>query len=70
MIIKGCASSLAHASKNLSREWRETEGHWRDAKAREFEREYLADIPAQIAKAVEAMEELDRVLRKVRSECE
>ncbi len=70
MIIKGCASSLAQASKDLSIEWTETKAHCRDAKAREFAGEYLDEIPAQIAKAVEAMGELERALRKVRSECE
>jgi hypothetical protein len=70
MIIEGHGSTLAEISKNLSADWRETEVHWRDAKAREFRREYLDELPTQIARAVETIGELDRLLQKVRSECE
>lgn len=70
MIIKSCASSLAQAAKDLSVEWRETKTRWRDGKAREFGEEYIDPIPPEVARAIEAMEELDRVLRRIRSECE
>lgn len=70
MIIKSCASSLAQAAKDLSVEWRETQDHWRDAKAREFGERFIDPVPPQVARALEAMEELDRILRRIRSECE
>lgn len=70
MIFKGCASTLAQAGKNLSTEWQEAQAHWRDAKAAEFQREYLDPLPPQLARAVETLEELDRLLGKVRNECE
>jgi hypothetical protein len=67
---KGCSSTLAQSAKNLSAAWQEAQAHWRDAKAAEFQREYLDEIPALIGKSREALEELERVLRKVRSDCE
>ncbi len=70
MSASGCSSTLAQVGKNLSSEWQETKARWRDAKAAEFEREYLDELPALIARSREAMEELDRFLRKVRSACE
>jgi hypothetical protein len=70
MSARGCSSTLSQAGKDLSVEWQETKARWRDAKAEEFEREYLDELPALIAKAREAMEELERFLRKVRSACE
>ncbi len=70
MIFKGCASTLAQAGKNLSVEWQETQVHWRDAKAAEFQREYLNELPPQLARAAETLEQLDRLLQKVRNECE
>jgi len=56
--------------KTLSAAWQEVQAHWRDAKAAEFQREYLDELPALVGKSREALEELDRVLKKVRSDCE
>jgi hypothetical protein len=70
MSARGCSSTLAQVGKDLSLEWQEAKAHWRDAKAGEFEREYLDELPALIAKSREALEELDRFLRKVRADCE
>jgi hypothetical protein len=70
MSAKGCSSTLAQVGKDLAVEWQEAKAHWRDAKAVEFEQRYLNELPALIAKSREAMEELDRFLRQVRSDCE
>jgi hypothetical protein len=70
MICKGCASTLAQAGRNVSTEWQEAQAHWRDAKAAEFQREYLDPLPPQLARAQETLEELHRLLGKIRSECE
>ena len=70
MSAKGCSSTLAQTAKDLTAAWHETQAHWRDAKAAEFQRDYLEALPSLIAKSREALEELDRFLRKVRSDCE
>lgn len=70
MIVKGCASTLAQAGKSLSVEWQETKTCWRDAKAEEFERKYVDPLPALIARSMEAIDDLDRFLERVRSDCE
>jgi hypothetical protein len=70
MSVKGCSSALAQIGKDLAIEWSETKVHWRDVKASEFEREYLEELPALIAKSREAIDQLDRFLLKVRNECE
>ena len=70
MSAKGCSSTLAQTAKDLRAGWEETRAHWRDAKAAEFQRDHLDALPSVIAKSREAMEELDRFLRKVRSDCE
>jgi hypothetical protein len=66
----GTASNLAQAARVFNLEWEKTKEHWRDAKSGEFERQYLADLPGQIAAAVAAMEEMETLLKKVRSDCE
>jgi uncharacterized protein YukE len=70
MSVKGCSSTLAQAGKELAAEWEEARAHWRDAKAAEFQREYLDALPGLIAKCRESIDEIDAFLRKVRSDCE
>jgi len=70
MSLKGCSSTLAQAGKNLSADWEDARAHWRDAKAAEFQREYLDELPPLIGKSRESLEVLDRFLQKVRNACE
>ena len=61
---------LVQAMKELSAEWDRARSYWRDAKSLDFEKKYLAELPAHIRRASEAMEEIETVLRKVRNDCE
>ena len=70
MSTQGSAGSLTQAARILTIEWERTKESWRDAKSIEFEQRYLVDLPVQIAGAVNAMEELDMLLKKVRNDCE
>jgi len=70
MNVRGSAANLAQAAKDLSLEWQQTQNYWRDVKSREFAENYLEQLPAYVARATAAMEELDGVLRKVRKDCE
>ena len=70
MSTKGSASNLIQAAKDLSLDWEQTRTFWQDAKSREFEQEYLGEIPNLVTRTVTAMKELDELLRKVRSDCE
>ena len=63
-------AALIQAMKELSAEWDQARSSWRDAKSLDFEEKYLAELPMHIRRAAEAMEELETVLRKVRSDCE
>jgi hypothetical protein len=70
MSTRVSASNLAQALQNLMADWNQTRSHWRDAKSQEFEKQYLEDLPGQIMQAKTIMEEIDVLLRKVRSDCE
>jgi hypothetical protein len=70
MQTRTSAENLAQAMKNLSRVWQETRAHWRDAKAIEFDDRYLEVIPQHVARSMTAIEELDVLLRKVKTDCE
>ena len=70
MSVRNSASNLARAAKDLAAEWEETREHWRDEKSRQFADEYLGDLPDRITQAIAAMGEIERILRKVRDDCE
>jgi hypothetical protein len=68
--IRASASNLTQAAKDLAVDWEQTKAHWRDVKSIQFEKDYLDEIPQQFARAITAMEEIETLLRKVRSDCE
>ncbi len=70
MNTRASAANLTQAMKNLSVEWQAARAQWRDAKSAEFEEEFLADLPHHASRAAAVIEELDTLLRKVRSDCE
>lgn len=70
MSLRVNASNLGTAAKDLMIEWQHAKASWSDAKSAEFEGTYLDSIPSQLARAVTVIEELDTLLRKVRSACE
>ena len=70
MSARSSAANLVQAMKDIKRQWEETTSHWRDVKSLEFERKYLEDMPDHIARAVGVMQEIDELLKRVRSDCE
>lgn len=70
MSARTSASQLSQSVKELLVEWDRTLSEWRDAKSREFQESYLAELPIHVARTAAAMEEIDDVLRKVRKDCE
>ena len=70
MSTRVSSANLEEAVKRLSAEWQRTRDYWMDAKSREFEREYLEELPSMVMQARTAIEEIDVLLRKVRSACE
>ena len=70
MSLRASATHLSETMKALTQEWQRTQESWNDIKSRTFEQDYLAELPQQIARALTAMEELDGVLRKIKSACE
>jgi len=61
---------LAAITKDLIRHWKECKEHWRDSKAAEFERVYMEELLSSVNAAVGSLEKLDRVLEKIRKDCE
>ena len=61
---------LLGLTKELAAEWANTKQSWSDAKSREFERRFLDELFAGVNQAVTQIESLERILNKVRADCE
>jgi len=70
MSLRANGVALTQGIKDLQAAWYQTRGSWRDAKAEEFAERYLADLPDMATKVGLMINELDNVLRKVKSDCE
>jgi Cdc6-like AAA superfamily ATPase len=68
--MRGNGLKLAAITKELAQHWRETKEHWSDAKSQEFEHKYLEELFASVDKAVTVIDELDKLVSKIRSDCE
>ncbi|PYJ03090.1 MAG: hypothetical protein DME25_13490 [Verrucomicrobia bacterium] len=70
MSLSASRSRLAATAKELSLHWHETKNYWRDAKAQEFQHQYIDELLARVDKTVTVIEKLDELLTKVRRDCE
>lgn len=70
MSLQSNRSRLAGLSKELNRAWLETQDQWRDQKRSDFEEAYMRPLFESIENAVIAMEDLDKILKKIRQDCE
>jgi hypothetical protein len=70
MSVRSAAAGLSQAGEELWNAWQDTKVHWADVKSAQFEETYLADLPRQIAQASIVIEEIDALLRKIRTDCE
>ena len=70
MSLGGSKSLLNESTRELFMRWEETRGSWRDAKAIDFDKEYLAGLPQAVATATRVIEELDAVLFKLHADCD
>ena len=61
---------LAAITRELSNQWAQTRDYWQDARSQEFERQYIELLTSNVEKAVTVMEELDKVMTKIRNDCE
>ena len=70
MNISSNGKMLAMATKALSVKWAETTDSWKDMKSHEFEQKFLTELMASVDRAVPVFDDLDKLISKVRSDCE
>ena len=70
MNVSGSASNLVQAARQLTSDWQQIKVTWHDVKSNEFEHHYIDALPGHVERTAAVLEELNLLLRKVRSECE
>jgi hypothetical protein len=66
----GSKNRLMGLTKELRAEWDETRQYWNDAKSLEFEQRFLNDLLAGVNMAIANIDTLERVINKIRADCE
>jgi len=70
MSMRASSSRLTAIARDLSGQWQETRHHWRDAKSEEFHRRYVVELLATVERTVAIMEQLDKILERIKDDCE
>jgi len=70
MSMTATKASLEGLTKELLGKWAQTKEFWQDAKGREFEQRFMDELIANTSRAASSIHELDKLVTKVRNDCE
>jgi hypothetical protein len=70
MSVSANGKRLAMLTLQLSNQWEQTKEYWRDARSQEFEQKYLEELQAGVDRAATVIEQLDKLVMKVKADCE
>lgn len=70
MSLLSINSRLNALTRELNNQWQSTKTQWKDAKSREFEQHYMEELVSSVDRAVTVIEKLDKLLTKIRKDCE
>ncbi len=70
MSARASAVKLTKSTKSFLQAWDQAKTSWRDAKQREFEKNYIESLPDDISAAIRVIEEIDKIITKARRDCE
>jgi len=68
--MKSSGIKLSAITRELWAQWQQTKSCWKDERAKEFEQKYLEELMASVDRAVTSIEQLDKLVTKVRKDCE
>jgi hypothetical protein len=68
--MTGSSNRLMGLTKELRADWDHTKQYWSDAKSTEFEKRFLDELIAGVNQATNNIETLERILAKIRDDCE
>jgi hypothetical protein len=61
---------LEAITRELWVQWQQTRQSWADEKSREFEQKYLQELVQSVDKSVAVIEQLDKLITRIKKDCE
>ncbi len=68
--MSASSGRLGALTKDLWSRWQHTRDSWNDAKSVEFEQKYLQELNVSVEKTVVVMDELEKLLSRIKKDCE
>ena len=68
--MSASGARLEALTKDLRVQWQQTKEYWVDAKSHEFEHKFLDELFASVDRAVRVIEQLDKLILKIKKDCE
>ena len=70
MSLAASKSRLSAMTQDLAGRWKDTRESWRDERAREFEQRYMDDLLSSVTNCLNNIDALERILTRIRNDCE
>ena len=70
MSLTAGKTKLEKTTRELSINWNQTKGRWKDAKWLDFEEQYMRDLMENVHTATAAIEALEKLSKEIRNDCE
>ena len=70
MSVSASRTRLTGLTKELTSQWQQAKDCWKDDKSREFEKKYIEELVTSLNRAISNMENLEKIVSKIRSDCE
>jgi thymidylate synthase len=70
MSLRDNNGALSRAAKDLLARWNDVKGVWADAQSQEFEKVYIFQIEQDVRSALSALDQMEEILQKIKSDCE
>jgi hypothetical protein len=68
--MNASGARLEALTKDLRLRWSQTRDYWTDAKCQEFDQKYMQELFGSVDKAVGVIDKLDKLIGKIRKDCE
>jgi hypothetical protein len=68
--MKSSGNKLTAITRELWAQWQRTKSCWRDVRSQEFERRYMEELLTSVDRTVSVIEQLDKLVTKVKKDCE
>ena len=68
--MTGSSNQLIGLTKELRADWERTKQYWSDVKSAEFEKRFLDELFAGVNQAMNNIDTLERLLKKIHDDCQ